>query len=51
MPDLNPDELRRYARHLAIPEFGIEGQRRLKAARVLCIVPRGRGTQGFLKSF
>ena len=37
MPDLTPDELRRYARHLAIPEFGIEGQRKLKAARVLCI--------------
>ncbi len=44
MPDLAPDELRRYARHLAIPEFGIEGQRKLKAARVLCIGAGGLGS-------
>ncbi len=44
MSDLNPDELSRYARHLAIPEFGIEGQRRLKAARVLCIGAGGLGS-------
>lgn len=44
MPDLSPDELRRYARHLAIPEFGIEGQRKLKAARVLCIGAGGLGS-------
>ena len=44
MPDLNPDELSRYARHLAIPEFGIEGQRKLKAARVLCIGAGGLGS-------
>lgn len=44
MSDLTPDELSRYARHLAIPEFGIEGQRRLKAARVLCIGAGGLGS-------
>jgi sulfur-carrier protein adenylyltransferase/sulfurtransferase len=37
LPELTPEELRRYARHLALPEFGQEGQRRLKAARVLCV--------------
>jgi molybdopterin/thiamine biosynthesis adenylyltransferase/rhodanese-related sulfurtransferase len=44
MPDLTNDELSRYARHLAIPEFGIEGQRKLKAARVLCIGAGGLGS-------
>ncbi|MFZ2276713.1 MAG: molybdopterin-synthase adenylyltransferase MoeB [Prosthecobacter sp.] len=44
MPDFTPDELSRYARHLAIPEFGIEGQRKLKAARVLCIGAGGLGS-------
>jgi adenylyltransferase/sulfurtransferase len=44
MPDLQPDELSRYARHLAIPEFGIEGQRKLRAARVLCIGVGGLGS-------
>lgn len=37
-------ELRRYARHLSLPEFGPEGQRRLKAARVLCIGAGGLGS-------
>ena len=44
MSDLSPAELSRYARHLAIPEFGIEGQRRLRAARVLCIGAGGLGS-------
>jgi molybdopterin/thiamine biosynthesis adenylyltransferase/rhodanese-related sulfurtransferase len=42
--DLTPAELQRYARHLAIPEFGIEAQRKLKAARVLCIGAGGLGS-------
>jgi len=41
---LTPAELRRYARHLTIPEFGIESQRRLKAARALCIGAGGLGS-------
>ena len=44
MAELSTDELSRYARHLAIPEFGIEGQRKLKAARVLCIGAGGLGS-------
>ena len=44
MSDISPHELSRYARHLAIPEFGIEGQRRLKTARVLCIGAGGLGS-------
>ncbi|MCF7784962.1 MAG: molybdopterin-synthase adenylyltransferase MoeB [Prosthecobacter sp.] len=44
MSDLTTDELSRYARHLAIPEFGIEGQRKLKAVRVLCIGAGGLGS-------
>ncbi|MFZ4767423.1 MAG: molybdopterin-synthase adenylyltransferase MoeB, partial [Roseimicrobium sp.] len=42
--ELSPAELRRYARHLNIPEFGIEGQRKLKRARVLCIGAGGLGS-------
>lgn len=44
MNDLTPAELRRYERHLSIPEFGVEGQRKLKAARVLCIGAGGLGS-------
>ena len=44
MSDLNPAELQRYARHLAMPEFGMAGQRKLKAARVLCIGAGGLGS-------
>lgn len=42
--ELSTDELRRYARHLSIPEFGMEGQRKLRAARVLCIGAGGLGS-------
>ncbi len=44
MSDLTPDELQRYARHLAMPEFGLEAQKKLKAARVLCIGAGGLGS-------
>lgn len=36
--------LRRYSRHLLIPEVGVEGQERLAAARVLCIGAGGLGS-------
>jgi adenylyltransferase/sulfurtransferase len=42
--ELNHDEIRRYARHLIMPEVGIDGQRRLKAASVLCIGTGGLGS-------
>src|SRR3984893_9333540 len=38
------DERIRYSRHLIMPEVGAEGQRRLKAARVLCIGAGGVGS-------
>ncbi len=44
LPDLTNDEIRRYSRHLLLPEVGIEGQRKLKAARVVCIGAGGLGS-------
>ena len=41
---LSPDELRRYQRHLTLPEVGIEGQKKLKAASVLLIGAGGLGS-------
>src|SRR5215470_4411727 len=40
---LNNDEILRYSRHLIMPEVGMEGQQKLKAARVLCIGVGGLG--------
>jgi sulfur-carrier protein adenylyltransferase/sulfurtransferase len=37
-------ELLRYARHIALPEVGFEGQARLKASRVLCVGAGGLGS-------
>src|ERR1700758_5004392 len=44
LPELTPDELSRYSRHLILPEVGLEGQRRLKAAKVLCVGTGGLGS-------
>jgi sulfur-carrier protein adenylyltransferase/sulfurtransferase len=41
---LNNDEILRYSRHLIMPEVGMEGQQKLKAARVLCIGAGGLGS-------
>ncbi len=43
-PGLSNDEIRRYARHLIMPEVGLEGQKRLKAARVLAVGAGGLGS-------
>jgi adenylyltransferase/sulfurtransferase len=44
LPELTTDDLQRYSRHLLLPEVGEEGQRRLKAARVLCVGTGGLGS-------
>jgi adenylyltransferase/sulfurtransferase len=44
LPELSRSELLRYARHLALPQVGLEGQRRLKDARVLCVGAGGLGS-------
>ena len=44
LPELSGDEIKRYSRHLIMPEVGVEGQRKLKGARVLCIGAGGLGS-------
>jgi adenylyltransferase/sulfurtransferase len=41
---LTNDEIKRYSRHLIMPEVGMDGQRKLKAASVLCIGAGGLGS-------
>jgi len=44
LPELTNDEIKRYSRHLIMPEVGVEGQRKLKASKVLCIGAGGLGS-------
>src|SRR4029079_13824869 len=44
LPQLSPDEIKRYSRHLIMPEVGMEGQRKIKAGSVLCIGAGGLGS-------
>ena len=44
LPELSRDEILRYSRHLLIPEVGLEGQRKLKAASALIIGTGGLGS-------
>jgi adenylyltransferase/sulfurtransferase len=44
LPSLSPIEIKRYSRHLIMPEVGMDGQRRLKAGSVLCIGAGGLGS-------
>lgn len=41
---LSNDEIQRYSRHLIMPEVGMDGQKKLKAARVLCVGAGGLGS-------
>jgi sulfur-carrier protein adenylyltransferase/sulfurtransferase len=43
LPELSNNEIARYSRHLILPEVGMEGQRKLKAAKVLCVGTGGLG--------
>ncbi|MBI1358366.1 MAG: molybdopterin-synthase adenylyltransferase MoeB [Acidobacteria bacterium] len=43
LPELTNEEILRYSRHLILPEVGMEGQRRLKAAKVLMVGTGGLG--------
>ena len=42
--ELNPDQLRRYSRHLILPEVGLDGQKKICATSVLCIGAGGLGS-------
>jgi len=42
--DLSADEIKRYSRHLIMPEVGVDGQKKLKAGSVLCIGAGGLGS-------
>jgi molybdopterin/thiamine biosynthesis adenylyltransferase/rhodanese-related sulfurtransferase len=44
LPTLNAEEIKRYSRHLIMPEIGMDGQRRIKAGSVLCIGAGGLGS-------
>ena len=44
LPELSNEEIARYSRHLILPEVGMEGQKKLKAAKVLCVGTGGLGS-------
>jgi adenylyltransferase/sulfurtransferase len=44
LPQLSNEEVKRYSRHLIMPEVGLDGQRRIKAGSVLCIGAGGLGS-------
>ena len=45
---LSVDEVRRYSRHLIIPDVGMTGQKRLKNAKVLCVGAGGLGSPALM---
>jgi adenylyltransferase/sulfurtransferase len=48
VPELTVDEVRRYSRHLIIPEVAMAGQKRLKNAKVLCVGAGGLGSPALM---
>jgi adenylyltransferase/sulfurtransferase len=48
LPELTNEEIKRYSRHLIMPEVGVEAQKKLKAAKVLCIGAGGLGSPAAL---
>ena len=44
LPELTRDDFKRYSRHLILPEVGVQGQQKLKAAKILCIGAGGLGS-------
>ncbi len=47
-PELTPTEIRRYSRHLIIPDVAMDGQKRLKNAKVLCVGAGGLGSPALM---
>ena len=47
-PELTPQEIRRYSRHLIIPDVAMDGQKRLKNAKVLCVGAGGLGSPALM---
>ena len=47
-PSLTVEQVRRYSRHLIIPDVAMEGQRRLMAAKVLCVGAGGLGSPALM---
>ena len=47
-PELTVEEVRRYSRHLIIPDVGMSGQKRLKHAKVLCVGAGGLGSPALM---
>ena len=47
-PALTVDQVRRYSRHLIIPDVAMDGQRRLMAAKVLCVGAGGLGSPALM---
>src|SRR2546430_15289715 len=48
LPKLSHEEILRYSRHFILPDVGVEGQRKLKAARVLLVGAGGLGSPAAL---
>ena len=42
--ELSPEQIRRYSRHVILPEVGIEGQKRISRTSVLCVGAGGLGS-------